>query len=191
MFEKFSAAGLQLTPSKCEFFKSHITYLGHFVSRDGIETDPKKMTAINKWPVHKTVTEVQSFLGFTNYYWKFIPKYAHIVRPINQLVSGENANKKRSLVEWTAECQQAFEQLKQLCSQTPILAYANYKKPFKLHTDASEKGLGAVLYQKQYDDADCAIAYTSHTLSKVERNYDAHKLEFLALKWFITERFHV
>ena len=80
---------------------------------------------------------MQSFLGFTNYYCKFIPKYAQIAQPINQLVSGENANKKKSLVEWKAECQQAFEHLKQLCSQTPILAYANCSKPFKLHTDAS------------------------------------------------------
>ena len=91
---------------------------------------------------------VQGFLGFTNYYHKFIPKYAHIARPINQLVSGENANKKKTLVEWTEECQTAFEHLKHLCSQTPVLAYVNYQKPFKLHTDVSENGLGAVLYQK-------------------------------------------
>ena len=103
---------------------------------------------------------------------------------------GENTNKKKSLVEWTAECQQAFECLKQLCSQTPMLTYANYKKPFKLHTDASENGLGLVLYQKQDDSTDCVIAYASQTLSKSERNYDAHKLEFLALKWSVTKRFH-
>ena len=88
------------------------------------------------------------------------------------------------------ECQQAFEHLKQLCSQTPIMAYANYMKPFKLHTDASENGLGAILYQKQDDGTDCVTAYASQTLSKSERNYDAHKLEFLALKWSVTERFH-
>ena len=105
------------------------------------------------------MTEVQSFLGFTNYYYKFIPKYAHVARPINQLVSGENANKKRTPVEWTEECQTAFEHLKHLCSQTPILAYANYQKPFKLHTDASENGLGAVLYQKQDNDTEHVIAY--------------------------------
>ena len=105
-------------------------------------------------------------------------------------MSGENANKKKALVEWTAECQQAFEQLKQLCSQTPSLASANYKNPFKLHTDASEKGLGAVLYQKQDDGIDCIIAYASQILSKSERKYDAHKLEFLALQWAVTERFH-
>ena len=78
------------------------------MTKEGIETDPKKVNAINKWLVPRTVAEVQSFLGFTNYYWKLIPKYVHIARPINQLVSGENANK-RSLVEWTAESQQAFE----------------------------------------------------------------------------------
>ena len=69
------------------------------------------------------------------------------------------------MVEWTIECQQTFEQLKQLCSKIPILAYANYKKPFKLHTDASENRLGAVLYQKQDDGTDHMIVYTSHTLS--------------------------
>ena len=79
------------------------------------------------------------------------------------------------MVEWNDECQEAFKKLKQLCSQTPILAYANYKKPFKLHTDASENGLRAVLYQKQDDSTDHVIAYASQTLSKSEKNYDAHK----------------
>ena len=70
------------------------------------------------------------------------------------------------------------------------MAYANYKKPFKLHTDASENRLGAVLYQKQDDGTDHIIAYASQTLSKPEKNYEVHKLEFLALKWSVTERFH-
>ena len=70
------------------------------------------------------------------------------------------------------------------------MAYANYQKPFKLHTDASEHGLGQVLYQKQDDKMECVISYAGRTLSKSERNYDTHKLEFLALKWSITERFH-
>ena len=70
------------------------------------------------------------------------------------------------------------------------MAYANYTKPFKLHMDASKNGLGAVLYQKQSDDTEYVIAYASRTLSKSEKNYDAHELEFLALKWSVTERFH-
>ena len=79
-------------------------------------------------------------------------------------MSGDNANEKKTSMEWTAECQQAFEQLKLLCSQTPIFAYASYRKPLKLHTDASENRLGAVLYQKQDDSMDHIIAYASQTL---------------------------
>ena len=112
--------------------------------------------------------EVRSFLGFMNYYHKFIPGYAQVARPINQLVSGDNANKKKTLVDWTSECQVAFEHLKHLCSQTPILAYADYTKPFQLHTDASESGLGAVLYQKQANGTKSVIAYASQTLSRSE-----------------------
>ena len=136
------------------------------------------------------MTEVRSFLGFTNYYHKFVPKYAQIAKPINQLVSRENTSKKEAPVDWTNECQVVFKHLKCLCSQRPILAYANYKKPFKLHTDASESSLGAVLYQKQDDDTEHVIVYASRTLSKSKQNYDTHKQEFLTLKWSITERFH-
>ena len=152
--------------------------------------EKRKITTIQEWPIPKTVTKVHRFLGFTNYYGKSIPKYAQIVQHINQLVSGENANKKKTLVEWNDECQEAFKKLKQLCIQAPILAYTNYKKPFKLHIDASENRLGDVLYQKQGDGMDHVIAYASQTLSKSEKNYDAHKLEFLAPKWSVTEGFH-
>ena len=190
MFEKLSSAGLKLKPSKCEFFKAEINYLGHVVSKEGIRTDDKKIQEILKWPIPTTVTEVRSFLGFTNYYRKFIYKYAQVAKPINALIAGENAKFKKRKVQWTDECQEAFDKLKEICSSTPILAYADYTKPFKLHTDASEKGLGAVLYQTQEDGSDRVIAFASRSLSKTERNYDAHRLEFLALKWAVTERFH-
>ena len=190
VFAKLAATGLRLKPSKCDFFKSKVNYLGHIVSKDSIETDPRKIEAIKKWPVPKTVTEVRSFLGFTNYYRKFIPRYAQVAKPLNQLVFGDNANKKKALVNWTSECQDAFEHLKCLCSQTPILAYADHTKPFQLHTDTSKSGLGAVLYQKQTNGTEGVIAYVSRTLSQSKQNYDTHKLEFLALKWSITDRFH-
>ena len=135
---KIEEAGLKLKPSKCEFFKRRIAYLGHIVSDKGIETDPKKIEAILKWPVPKTVHDVQSFLGFTNYYRKFIYKYAQKAKPLNKLISGDNAKKKHSKVDWTDECQTAFDLLKETCTNTPILAYADYKKPFHLNTDASE-----------------------------------------------------
>ena len=190
VFQKLASAGLKLKPSKCEFFKKKITYLGHVVSEKGIEVDPKKKEAVQKWPVLKTVTDVRSFLGFMNQYRKFIPKYAHAAGPLNELISGDNSKKKKKEVQWTPECQEAFEALKEHCYTTPVLAYADYKRPFRLHTDASDLGLGVVLYQQDENGKNRVIAYGSRTLSQAEKNYPAHKLEFLALKWAVTSRFH-
>ena len=190
VFQKLASAGLKLKPSKCEFSKKKITYLGHVVSEKGIEVDPRKTEAVQKWPIPKTVTDVRSFLGFTNQYRKFIPKYAHVAGPLNELISGDNSKKKKKEVQWTPECQEAFEALKEHCCTTPVLAYADCKKPFRLHTDASDLGLGAVLYQQDENGKNRVIAYASRTLSQAEKNYPAHKLEFLALKWAVTSRFH-
>ena len=190
VFTKIGKAGLKLKPSKCKFFKKRIAYLGHIVSDKGIETNLKKIEAIVKWPIPETAHDVRSFLGFTNYYRKFVYKYAQKAKPLNKLISGDNAKKKHRKVEWTDECQEAFKKLKDACTDTPILAYADYKRPFRINTNASEKGLGTVLYQTQEDSTQRVIAYASRSLSKTKRNYDAHKLEFLALKWSVTERFH-
>ena len=91
VFEKLAQAGLKLKPSKCEFFKARLKYLGHIDSLEGIATNPAKIETIQKWPVPKTVTDVRSFTGFTNYYCKFIKGYAKIARPLHELTSGENA----------------------------------------------------------------------------------------------------
>ena len=189
VLQKLRAAGLKLKPSKCEFFRDRISYLGHIVSKDGVETDPKKVKVIQEWPTPETVYDVRSFLGFTNYYRKFLFRYSKIARPLHELTSGENAKKKKAPVQWEQKHQVAFDTLKQLCTEAPILAYADYKKPFRVYTDASEIGLGAVISQVQ-KGVEHVIAYASRSLNKAERRYDAHKLEFLALKWSVTDRFH-
>ena len=127
--------------------------------------------------------EVQSFLGFTGYYHRFIPKFAQVTRPLHELTSGDNVGKKKAAIKWDSRCQQAFDDLKKLCTTAPILAYANFTKPFKLCTDACGTGFGAVLYQTREDGTEAIIAYASRSLSKAESHYLAHKLEFLALKW--------
>ena len=95
------------------------------------------------------------------------------------------------MIKWDLECQKAFDQLKELCTTTLILAYANFGKPFKLHTDVSILDLGAALYQQQ-DGVKNAISFASQSLSKSEAKYPVHQLEFfVCLKWAITNQFHV
>ena len=100
-------AGLKLNPSKCDFFHTSLAPLCHMVSAGGIETEPKKVTAIKSWPTRTTVTEVHSFLGLTNHYRCFIYKDVHIACPLNILAAGENASKKRQNVQWTGECEES------------------------------------------------------------------------------------
>ena len=124
------------------------------------------------------------------YYCRFIPKFAQVAQPLIELTSEENAGKKKAVITWDSRCQQAFDDLKKLCTTVPILAYADFSKPFKLHTDAYGTGLGAVLYQTRDDDTKAVIVYASRSLRKAESHYPAHKLEFLVLKWAVVKKFH-
>ena len=160
------------------------------VSKEVIETNPKKIAAVVNWPRPVTVTQVQSFLCFCNYYRKFIKHYVQVAKPLYQLISRDNAKAKKREVEWSKQFEAAFLKLKEICSNTADLAYADYQKPFKVHTDMSENGLGEVLYQDQDNGTTRVIAYASRGLSKSEKRYHSSKLEFLALKWGICERFH-
>ncbi|MCG7878320.1 MAG: hypothetical protein JAY78_18545, partial [Candidatus Thiodiazotropha taylori] len=198
VFSRLAQHNLKLKASKCEFLRSKVTYLGHVVSEDGIETDPEKTEAIKTWAVPKSVKDVRSFLGFTGYYRKFIKNYAKIARPLNDLLIGHctsgkgkktKSKLKKSPFIWEEKQQEAFEILKEKLTSPPVLAYADYTLPFKLHTDASTTGLGAVLYQNQ-NGKERVVAYASRSLTVSEKNYPAHKLEFLALKWAVTEKFH-
>ena len=193
VFQKLMAAGLKLKPTKCFFFRDEIEYLGHVVSGKAISTNPKKIEAMTKWPTPKTVYDVRSFLGFVGYYRRFIKNFSKITKPIREVITGlENQSKraaKKTYIEWTDLADAAFDNLKTMCVSTPILAYPDYQLPFTLHTDSSTDGLGAVLYQKQ-DGKQRVIAYASRSVSKAESNYPAHKLEFLALKWAVCEKFH-
>ena len=190
VFEKLRKAGLKLKPSKCNFFKEEIEFLGHVVSKEGIATNPSKVQAIQDWPIPETVHDIKSFTGFVGYYRKFIPNFSKIAKPLNDLLNGKVNSKranKRQFIEWGSQQQEAFDTLKEALMSTPILGYPNYEKPFILHTDASLEGLGAVLYQEDEKGIKRVISYASRSLSKSEKNYPAHKLEFLALKWAVSE----
>ena len=179
VFWKLEEAGLKLKPLKYELFQWQLAYLGHMISAKGIATDEGKIDAIKHWPIPTNVTEVWSVLGFMGYYHQFIPKFTQVAWPLHKLTSGENAGKKKVAIQWNSKCQQAFDDLKRLSTMAPILAYADFTKPFNLHTDACSTGLGAVLYQTWEDGTDAVTAYPSRSLSKAKSHYPAHKLEKL------------
>ena len=129
------------------------------------------------------------FLGFTGYYRQFIPKFTQVAQLLHELTSGENIGNKAA-IQWDDRCQQAFDDLKRLCTTAPILAYVDFNQPFKFHTDAFGSGLGGVLYQTCKDGRGTVTAYASRNLTKAKSYYPAHKLEFLALKWVVIEKFH-
>ncbi len=164
------------------------------MSPDGVSTDPDKLATIKTWPIPTSVKAVQKFLGFATFYRRFVKGFAGIAKPLHELTQGGGTKKKGrrtpkpSNFQWKEE-QHAFTQLLDCLTSAPILAFADYSKPFQLHTDASSDGLGAVLYQES-DGHKRVIAYASRCLSKSEKHYPAHKLEFLSLKWAITEKFH-
>ncbi|KAL7872249.1 hypothetical protein SRHO_G00072320 [Serrasalmus rhombeus] len=207
VLKRLKEFGLKLSPDKCHFFRKTVRYLGHVVSENGVETDPEKIAALTTWPRPNNLRELKSFLGFTGYYRRFVKDYSKIARPLNNLTVGYlppkrssdlgrvrskvniSLNWKRPFNErWTEECETAFRTLIQKLTSAPVLGFADPKQPYILHTDASLHGLGAALYQEQ-DGQLRVVAYASRGLSKCERRYATHKLEFLALKWAVTDKF--
>ena len=124
------------------------------------------------------------------HYRRFIKGFAKIAAPLYNLTSGNNKDKKLEHVDLSPEALEAFDHLKAACLQAPILAFPDFDKPFLLETDASERGLGAVLSQKQEDGWYHPIAYASHVMNETKQRYHSNKQEFLALKWAVTEQFH-
>ena len=147
------------------------------------------MKAIAEYAPLKTYTEIRAFLGLVGHYRHFIKGFTQIAQPLNEHLAGEGASRKSERVSLSKKALGAFEQLKQACMDSPVLAFADYTKNFLLETDASKEGLGAVLSQKQEDGWFHPVAYGSWALSMHEKNYHSTKLEFLALKWAITEHF--
>ena len=174
VFDRFRTAGLKLKPSKCHFGQKQVNYLGHVITRDGIQPDPEKIKVVQEYPVPSTVKDVRAFMGLTNYYRKFVKDFAHIASPLHDLT------KKGAAFLWTEECQTAFETLKQVLTEAPILAYPDFTQPFQLATDASNDAIGMVLGQKR-NGKEVVIAYAGRKLNPAERNYSVSEREALAV----------
>ncbi len=197
-------AGLKLHPGKCTLMSPEIVYLGHIVSQAGVQANPEKTETLKNWPKIRTVKDVMSFIGFCSYFRRHIPHFSHIAQPLLALTKGvkyrpksmfgppvmQPALKKNIEDEWTSECQAARDKLIELLTTPPLLIFPDLNKPFIVHVDACTTGLGAVLLQFGDDQLLHPVCYGSRSLKAAERNYPAFKLEFLALKWAVTDKFH-
>ena len=156
--------------SKCFFLRDSVEFLGHVVSKDGVQVDPKKVSVIRGWPPLRDVHAVQQFLGLGNYFKHYIQGYAKLVAPLRKLTE-----KSVSFVFEDAAVQ-AFENLKYSLSHAPVLALPNPDLPFEVVVDASGFGCGAVLLQNQRP-----VAFHSYKFSSAERNYGGGEQELLAV----------
>ena len=190
VFDRLHEHGLKLKPSKCEVFKSEINYHAHHVSWKGVLPSKKNLESITQFPPPDTYTKVKSFVGLVGHYRCFIKGFAKIAAPLYNLTSGDNKDKKSEHVKLSPKARAAFDHLKAACLQAPILSFPDFTKQFLLETDASGRGLGAVLSQKQADGWYHPITYASCVMNETEQRYHLNKQEFLALKWAVTEQFH-
>ncbi|GJU82254.1 putative reverse transcriptase domain-containing protein [Tanacetum coccineum] len=156
--------------SKCEFWLSKVQFLGHVIDSEGIHVDPAKIEAIKDWASPKTPTEIRQFLGLAGYYRRFIEGFSKIARPMTKLTQ------KSMKFEWGEKAEAAFQLLKQKLCSAPILALPEGSENFVVYCDASHKGLGAVLMQREK-----VIAYASRQLKVHEKNYTTHDLELGAV----------
>ena len=174
VFKRLLHVGLKLSPKKCNLFQRQVKYLGHVVSHDGVTADPEKTRAVEEWPVPRDQHQLRSFLGLCSYYRRFVRDFALIAAPLHHLT------KKAQRFNWTDECQQAFDTLKQHLIAAPILAYPNASDSFVLDTDASNCSIGGVLSQV-HDGQEHVIAYFSRSLNSAERNYCVTRRELLSI----------
>lgn len=181
VLDKIQQSGLTLKIEKCQFCRTHLKYLGHIVSKDGIHPDPAKLTAVREYPVPTTFKAVRTFLGLSSYYRRFINNYSTIAEPLLALTRQSNSKS----FSWSEACQQSFDLLRQRLIEAPVISYPNFDKPFILQLDASDVGLSAILAQQLPDDdgkiREHVIGYASRTLNSTERKFSASERECLAI----------
>ncbi|KRX53184.1 Uncharacterized protein T09_4613 [Trichinella sp. T9] len=175
--------GLRIRKEKCTFFQKKVEYLGDILSSKGIRADPKKTAAIVNMPLPTNIAKLRSFLGMCNYYTEFVPKLAEMCSPLNQLLS------KDERWNWTGEHTKAVERVKRLLNSPLLLSHYHPKWPIVLAADASNEGIGAVVYHRLSDGTVKVIAHASKTLNAAQRNYGQIEKEALALVYGV-KKFH-
>src|SRR5258708_2902645 len=175
---------LFLQPEKCKFEHREVDYLGLVISKDHVAMDPVKVQGVTDWPQPVKVKDVQSFIGFMNFYQRFICDFSKIARPLHALTQ------KLKDWSWGAAEQQAFDVLKSTITSAPMLVFPSKSSPFCLECDASNFTTGAVLSQQQEDGWFHPIGFMSKSFSNMEGNYQIQDKEMLAIMHALEEWRH-
>ena len=184
--QRLNDAKLILNVEKCHFFKTSLVLLGFRVDAYGHSIDTEHIRRASNWPQPSTGRQVQAFLGFVNYFREHLPMASKLTAPLDTL-----RNLKRiTAPDWTLDCQQSFDKLKEILFYGPALAYPDFNNTFLVATDASKTGIGAVLYQEDPESKKRRyVSFQARSLTKSERNYSATKRELLAIV-FALRKFH-
>ncbi len=175
VLERLERAQLYANLKKCTFASDTVSYLGFLVTREGVKADPSKIDTIVSWPVPENVKDVQVFLGFANFYRRFIEAYSKVVSPITDLL------KHQDQFVWGPEAQRAFERLKEMFFSAPVMRHFDPSLRMRLETDASQYGLSGILSQLSVDGKWHPVAFTSRKMQPAERNYEVYDQELLAI----------
>lgn len=178
VFSRIGAAGLRLKAKKCQLARDHVVFLGHVVSAEGLRPDPRNTNKVSGWPIPRSATEVRAFLGLCSYYRRFVRDFALHASPLVHLTA------KNVPFQWTGECQQAFEFLRDTLCAEPVMCHPDFTQPFVLYTDASQVAIGSVLTQL-VDGLDRVVAYASHALTASERRWSTYDRELWAIVWSV------
>lgn len=181
VLDRLQKTGLVARAEKCEFHKSEVEFLGYVMSSVGVKMDAKKLLAIKSWPPPASITDVQAFLGFANFYRRFIWNYSKIAAPLTTLL------KKDASFRFDGKALEAFEFLKNAFMSAPILMHFDPSLQTIIETDASDYALGAVLSQISLDKQTHPVAYYSRKFTEAELNYDIYDKEMLAIVAAIRE----
>ncbi len=176
---------LYVKPEKCEFHTTNTQFLGFIIRPGQVRMDPKKVQAVLDWPVPTSVKEVQRFIGFANFYRKFVRNFSSVAAPLTALTRGHSTK-----FAWNSEAETAFLELKRCFTSAPVLSIPDPELPFIVEVDASDVGIGAVLSQRGRNDRLHPCAFLSHRLSSTERNYHVGDRELLAVKLALEEWRH-
>lgn len=175
VLQRLKEAGLYMKAEKCEFHQTEVEYLGMIISVQGIKMDTKKIATITEWPTPTSVRDVQSFLGFANFYRRFIKDYSRVVAPLTRLT------RKNIPFRWSPQCHDAFNKLKSRFTTAPVLRHFDYDKEAIVETDASDYVSAGILSQHDEDGLLHPIAFFSKKHSPAECNYEIYDKELLAI----------